>query len=134
MINRVLQLAYGSSEPCHCPAGAEHEPVLLTRVSFVVLDVVLQYLVYHKDDLARQAARGAREACRDGVTRWDADFLHSLKRVILFHVILVGDLCPAAGRRRIRMQPRPSRACRKRRLKRGKGFFASLSKQRTGLQ
>ena len=35
---------------------------------------------------------------------------------------------------RICLQPRPSRASRKRRLKRGKGFFASLSKQRTGLQ
>ena len=30
--------------------------------------------------------------------------------------------------------PRPSRASGKRRLKKGKGFFASLSKQRTGLQ
>ena len=29
-----------------------------------------------------------------------------------------------AGQRSIRLQPRPSRACRKRRLKNGKGFFA----------
>ena len=39
-----------------------------------------------------------------------------------------------AREQRICIQPRPSRASRKRRLKRGKGFFASLSKQRTGLQ
>ena len=35
---------------------------------------------------------------------------------------------------RIYLQPRPSRASHKRRLKRGKGFFVSFSKQRTGLQ
>ena len=38
-----------------------------------------------------------------------------------------------AQEQRICIQPRPSQAYRKGRLKKGKGFFASLSKQRTGL-
>ena len=39
-----------------------------------------------------------------------------------------------AREQRIYIQPRPSRVSRKMRQKRGKGLFASLSKQRTGLQ
>ena len=38
------------------------------------------------------------------------------------------------GNKEYAYSPDPSRASRKRRLKRGKGFFASLSKQRTELQ
>ena len=48
---------------------------------------------------------------------------------------LIDEIIPEQARgQRICLQPRPSRAIRKRRLKRGKGFFALLSKQRTGLQ
>ena len=56
----------------------------------------------------------------------------------LFKLVNIKVLLPVfpeyAREQRICLQPRPSRASRKKQLKRGKGFFASLSKQRTGLQ